>query len=171
MPSSALSSWSGSPASSRRPSSNRECLSSDPGGPPPGHPGSLCICPLAHFEPVNRAGFGQDTHLSPVRRGRFFHRTVPEPEAKISPLLPVSLTHLQSICYGHSKSGMGVLGFSFPSNFDATVPFPSSPPSCLMGQVSRLDLLVKGSHPSCVGRFKAGDQLSPAVHERGGGSG
>jgi hypothetical protein len=44
---------------------------------------------------------------------------------------------------------MDVLGFSFTCNFGATVPFPSSPLSCLMGQVSRLDPLVKGSHPSC----------------------
>ena len=64
---------------------------------------------------------------------------------------------------------MGVLEFSFTLNFDATVPFPSSPPSCLIGQVSRLDPLVKGDHPSCVGRFKAVVQLSPAVQEKGAG--
>jgi hypothetical protein len=62
---------------------------------------------------------------------------------------------------------MGVLGESFTTNFGATVPFPSSPLSCLMGQVSRLDPLVKGNHPTCVGRFKAAVQIRSAVQGRG----
>ncbi len=64
---------------------------------------------------------------------------------------------------------MDVLGDSFTANFGATVPFPSKPLSCLMGQVRKLDPLVKGSHPRSVGRFKAVVQISPALQRRGAG--
>src|SRR5260221_7079664 len=64
---------------------------------------------------------------------------------------------------------MGVLGFSFTSNFGATVPFPSNPSSCLMGQVRSLDPLVKGSHPNRVSRFEAVVQISLGRQQRGAG--
>src|ERR1700756_6003043 len=65
---------------------------------------------------------------------------------------------------------MYVLGDSFIPNFGPTVPFPSSPLSCLMGQVRKFVPLVKGSHPRSVGQFKAGVPISPASQERGAGS-
>ena len=45
--------------------------------------------------------------------------------------------------------------------------FPLALPSCLMGQVSRLGPLVKVSHPTCVGRFKAVIQISAGFKEEG----
>jgi hypothetical protein len=62
---------------------------------------------------------------------------------------------------------MAVLGESFTPHFGATVPFPSSPLCCLMGQVSRLDPLVKGNHPTCVGRFKVAVQISLGLQKEG----
>ena len=93
----------------------------------------------------------QDRHLSPVPKGRFFHRAVPEAQAKINPSLSILVTYFESANYNHFDTGMDVLGDSFTPNFGATVPFPSNPSSCLMGQVRSLDPLVKVSHPNCVG--------------------
>ena len=65
---------------------------------------------------------------------------------------------------------MDVLGDSFIPNFGPTVPFPSSPLSCLMGQVRKLVPLVKGSHPRSVGQFKAGFRF-PRHRKKEGGLG
>src|ERR1700756_3157903 len=90
-------------------------------------------------------------HLSPVPKGRFFHRAVLEAQAKISPSLHFRVTAFVSISYSHFDRDMVVLGYSFTPNFGATVPFSTNPSSCLMGQVRSLDPLVKVSHPNCVG--------------------
>jgi hypothetical protein len=44
-------------------------------------------------KPVRGANPGLDGYLSPVPKGRFFHRTVPELEAKINALAGFYLTH------------------------------------------------------------------------------
>src|SRR5260370_28010415 len=82
---------------------------------------------------------GQDRHLSPVLKGRFFHRAVLEAQAKIKAFLRLCATHFESVVYRNFHRDMAVLGDSFTSNFGATVPFPSNPFSCLMGQVRSLD--------------------------------
>src|SRR5258707_1336977 len=112
---------------------------------------------------------GQDRHLSPVLKGRFFHRAVLETQAKIKAFLRLCATHVESVVYGPSHRDMAVLGDSFTPKFGATVPFPSNPSSCLMGQVRSLDPLVKGGHPNRVGRFEAVVHISLGRQQRGAG--
>src|SRR5260370_1645469 len=110
---------------------------------------------------------GQDRHLSPVLKGRFFHRAVLEAQAKIKAFLRLCATHVESVVYRHFHRDMAVLGDSFTPNFGATEPVPSNHSSCLMGQVRRLDPLVKGSHPNRVGRFEGVVQISLGVNKEG----
>ena len=143
---------------------------------PNGWPAFLCCpavptCPISPSRPSlhstgvqspeqgKRTNPRQYRHLSPVLKGRFFHRAVLEAQAKIKAFLRLCATHVESVVYRHSHRDMAVLGDSFTPNFGATVPFPSNPSSCLMGQVRSLDPLVKGSHPNRVGRFEAVVQI------------
>src|SRR5258705_8623557 len=153
---------------------------------PNGWPAFLCCpaiptCPISPSRPSlhstgvrvqsrERGQIPDRTGTCPLsQRTGFFHRTVPEDQAKISPSLSIPLRHCESVIYSHFHKDMAVLGDSFTSNFGATVPFPSNPFSCLMGQVRSLDPLVKGSHPNRVGRFEAVVQISLGRQQRGAG--
>src|SRR5882762_2301177 len=85
---------------------------------PNGWPAFLCCpavptCPISSSRPSlhptgvqspeqgKRTNPRQDRHLSPVLKGRFFHRAVLETHAKIKAFLRLCATHFESVVYRH----------------------------------------------------------------------